>query len=188
MQQIGRFPETPFIYGGVFYGGYGYLLANQITEIVVVIGWTALNVTPFFLFLQWKGILRVPQEIEEVCFFVSFFRSFFRSRSRSGLRCNCSRIAIRLGLTQPPPPFPRHDDHRRRAWTLLTTEDRRIPSCFTPPISPPKRSTCPTGRTQNLPPLMRRRRMTSFRPFDWLVVFASSKQKDKKSVLAGVFN
>mmetsp|Transcript_9779 Transcript_9779/g.21800 ORF Transcript_9779/g.21800 Transcript_9779/m.21800 type:complete len:465 (-) Transcript_9779:305-1699(-) len=52
-------------YGAFYPGGYGWLLACQIIGVLVIFGWIAANMVPFFYILKMFNLLRISAEDEQ---------------------------------------------------------------------------------------------------------------------------
>ncbi|CAK9111283.1 Ammonium transporter 1 member 1 (AtAMT1 [Durusdinium trenchii] len=67
MQAIVGFDSTTEKdFSGVFYGGNGKLLFSQLVEIVCIIAWTGLFLTPYFSLLKKLNLLRISADQEDI--------------------------------------------------------------------------------------------------------------------------
>lgn len=66
VMQVGGFEEATPAIKGIFYGGNGALLACQVIEILVILAWVTVFITPYFKFLKWRGWLRISKGQEDI--------------------------------------------------------------------------------------------------------------------------
>ncbi len=66
IQQYYKRSSGSLPYGAFYPGSDGKLLASQVVGILVIIGWVAGNMLPFFGILKYFGALRVSPQMEDI--------------------------------------------------------------------------------------------------------------------------
>lgn len=66
IQQYYKRSSGSLPYGAFYPGSDGKLLASQVVGILVIVGWVAGNMLPFFGILKYFGALRVSPQMENI--------------------------------------------------------------------------------------------------------------------------